>query len=94
MRVSELSHPLGDHRSIQSTYVAKRIHLHLFDVRKCPGRWEERARDGDDIFFKCESVHALLHKSPFSVYRDFALSKVSRLSMVNTLLIETSATIF
>ena len=72
--------------------VMKHIHLHLFDVRKCPGRWEERARDGDDICFKCGSVHALLHKSPFFMY--FVLSKVSRLSMVKTLLIVTSATSF
>ena len=40
--------------------------------------------------FKMQSVHAPQHKSPFSMY--FTLSKVSRLNMVNTLLIVTSAT--
>ena len=39
--------------------------------------------------FKMQSVHAPQHKSPFSMY--FTLSKVSRLNMVNTLLIVTSA---
>ena len=77
----------------QSMRVMEQIHLRLFDVLKGPGWWEGRVRYRNDIYFRCSlSMHALLRKSPFSMY--FALSKVSRLSMVNTLLIVTSATSF
>ena len=77
----------------QSMRVMKHIHLRLFDLRKGPVRWEGRVRDGDDICFRCSlSMHAPLHKSPFSMY--FVPSKVSRLSMVNTLLIVMSFTFF
>ena len=71
--------------------VLKRIHLRLFDVRKVPGWREGRIHNGDDICFKCSlSMHAPQHKSPFSMY--FTPSKVSRLNMVNTLLIVMSFT--
>ena len=70
----------------------KHIYLRLFDVRKGSGRWEGRVRGGDDICLDVNLPKHLLYRSPFSIY--FALSKVSRLSMVNTLLIVTSATFF
>ena len=68
----------------------KHIHLGLFDVRKDSGRWEGRVRGGDDICLNVNRPKYLLYRSPFSIY--FALSKVSRLNMANTLLIVTSAT--
>ena len=77
---------LDDHKIFQSMRVMKHIHLRFFDVRKDPGWWEGRIRYGHDICYRCRlSMCALLHKSPFSMY--FTPSKVSRLSMVNTLLI-------
>ena len=76
----------------QSMRVMKDIHLSLFDGRKGPGWWEGRVRGGDDIYFRCSLSMHLLYRSLFSIY--FAPSKVSRLSMVNTSLIVTSATSF
>ena len=88
---SELSPLLDDHGMFHSMHVLKRIHLRPFDVRKGPGRWEGRVRYGNDIYFRCSlSIHAPLHKSPFSMY--FTPSKVSRLNKVNTLLIVMSFT--
>ena len=69
----------------QSVRVMKHIHLRLFDVRKCPGRWGGRVRGGRDICLDDKLPKHLLYRLPFSIY--FALSEVSRLSMVNTLLI-------
>ena len=53
------------------------------DVRKGSGRWEGCVRGGDNICLDVNQPTHLLYRSPFSIY--FALSKVSRLSMVNTL---------
>ena len=92
MRIYEFWPVLDDHGMFQSIRVMKRIHLHLFDVRKVSVRWEGRVRDGDDIYFRCSLSMCLLYRSPFVMY--FALSKVSRLSMVITLLIVTSAAFF
>ena len=76
----------------QSVRVMKHIHLRLFDVLKGPGWWEGRVRGGDDICLDIDQPKHLLYRSPFCMY--LTLSKVSRLSMVNTLFIETSTTIF
>ena len=92
MRISEFSQHLDDHGMFQSIRVMKDIRLRVFDVRKGSERREGRVRTGDDICFRCSSVQAQLHKSPF--YVSFALLKVSRLSIENILLIVTSATSF
>ena len=92
VRISEFSPLLDDHGMFQSIRVMKVIRLRVFDLRKGPVRWEGLVRGGDDICYRCRlSMCALLHKSPFSMY--FTPSKVSRLSMVNSLLIVTSATL-
>ena len=82
MRISEFSQLLDDHGMLQSIRVMKDIRLRVFEVRK----GSERRRR---YSFQMQSDHAPLHKSP--IYVSFALSKVSTLSMVNTLLIVTSA---
>ena len=89
VRISEFSTLLDDHGMFQSVRVMKDIHLHLFDVRKGPGRWEGRIHNEDDIYFRCSLSLHQLHKSPFSVYS--TPSKVRWLGIVNTLLVSTSA---
>ena len=43
--------------------VMEHIYLRLFDVRKCPGRWEGRVRDGDDIHFRCRLAPTLAEQN-------------------------------
>ena len=91
-QVSRFSLLLDDHRVFQSMRVVKRIQLGLFDVPKGPGVVGRAHPQRRRYLFQMQSVHAPQHKSPFSMY--FTPSKVSRMSMVNTLLIVMSFTFF